>query len=212
MISTLATIISISALVTAAPTTTRQEPQIPDTVYGVDPSKPFYLSAYTTDGTSSYTLQPFFSNYLEGILGLQAILEGGTTDISSPQANFTLAGNHYGTQLYAYSQGPCTSAASCDSSLLQWSNDEPSSNSLLTFHQGVDEPTFGGLALFGKYAGGDFEAAEEDYLIGEDDTDFTKAFAVCDWVVNPEIQVVVYHGTNSSCVPVIVTASQVPGF
>ena len=209
---TIAAILSVATLAAAAPTNISQEPQIPDTVYGVDPSKPFYMTAYTADGASSYTLQPFYVDYLQGVLGLQAVLVGGATNASSPQANFTLTGNHYGTQLYAYETGPCTSAAYCDPSLLLWSNDEPAANSLLTFHLGVDEPSFGGLAFYGAYHGGDFEAGESNYLVGASDTDLTKAFTVCNWATNPEIQTIAYHGTNSSCVPVTVEAIQAPGY
>jgi hypothetical protein len=203
--------VSVAALVSATPIKTRQV-QLPDTVYGVDPSKPFYLSAYNADQTSSYILQPFYVDYTTGVLGLQAVLEGGPLNASSPRANFTLTGNHYGTQLYAYETGPCTSAASCDETPLQWSNDEPEADSLLTFHLGIDEPTFGGLNFYGAYRGGDFEAGESNYLVGQSDADLTKAFSVCDWDVNTELQVLAYHGTNTSCVAVTVNAYQAPGY
>lgn len=74
----------------------------------------------------------------------------------------------------------------------------------------MDEPSFGGLAFYGAYKGGDFEAEQLNYLVGAYDTDFTKAFAVCDWDLNAAVKVVAYHGSNSSCVPVIVEATQVP--
>lgn len=213
---TLATFMSASALlVTAAPTKPRQEPQLPDTVYGVDPTQSFYLTAYTAGGPSAYTLQPFFYNFLAGIIGLQAVLINefsNSTNASSPQANFTLTGDHYGTQLYTYETIPCTSAASCATGLAQWSNNEPVANSPLTFRLGVEEPSFGGLAFYGQYTGGDFEAGETNYLVGADDTDFTKAFTVCNYGPDPSIQLIAYHGTNSSCVPVTVTAVQVGSF
>jgi hypothetical protein len=208
---TIAAIISISALAAASPIVIRQDPQIPDTPYGVDPTKPFYLTASSADGTNSYTLQPFYIDYLGGILGLQAVLEGGTINATSPRANFTLTGNHYGTSLYAYDTAPCTSAESCDTSLIPWSNDSPAANSPLAFHMGVDEPSFGGLAFYGVYTGGDFEAGERNYLVGAQDSDLTKAFSVCDSETTKGIQLIAYHGTNSSCVAVTIEAVQTPG-
>lgn len=211
-----ATVISASALlVAAAPSIKRQGPQLPDTVYGVDPAKPFYLTAYTAGDASAYTLQPSILDITAGLVGLEAVLEDdspSSTNVSSPRANFTLTGNHYGTQLYAHEIVPCTSSAFCPQGLAQWSNDKPVENSVLKFHLGVDEPSFGGLAFYGQYTGGDFEAGETDYLVGADDTDFTKAFTVCDFGDDASTQVIVYHGTNSSCVPVTVTAVQVEGF
>ncbi|KAI0143797.1 hypothetical protein GGR57DRAFT_339926 [Xylariaceae sp. FL1272] len=199
--------LALAAVASTTPIARRQAQQ-PDTVYGVDPAKSFYLSAY--DGSEGYyTLQPF---YVSGIatLGLQTVLEGGSTNASSPRANFTLSGSHYGTQLYTYKPGICTSAASCptDPPNLVWSNDSPVDNQYLTFHQGVDQPNFGGLAFYGAYHGGDFEAGESNYLVGAGDSDLTAAFSVCDLTTNTDIRILSYHGTNSSCVPVTVTAYQ----
>jgi hypothetical protein len=208
---TAAAILSVAALTAATPIQVRQV-QLPDTVYGVDPSKPFYLGATSADQTASYTLQTFYADYPAGLLGIQAVLEGGPINATSPRANFTLVGNHYGTQLYAYAVGACTSPHGCPEDVLEWSNNEPQANSLLTFHVGVDEPSFGGLAFYGAYHGTDWEAGETDYLIGAGDTDFTKAFSVCDWPDNAEVKVLAYHGTNASCVGVTVNAFQVPGF
>lgn len=131
---------------------------------------------------------------------------------TSPQANFTLTGSHYGTQLYAYAAGPCTSAAYCDDTPLQWSNTRPAVNGILTFHIGTDTPSFGGLNFIGAYHGGDFEAGETNYLLGAADTDWTKAFTVCDWANYPTLKTITYHGTDSSCVPVTVRAVQVGSF
>lgn len=208
---TTAAVLSVAALAAATPIQVRQV-QLPDTVYGVDPTKPFYLTAGTNDGTASYTLQTFYADYPAGVLGIQAVLEGGPIDVTLPRANFTLTGNHYGTQLYAYAKGACTSPHGCPEDILQWSNDEPQADSPLTFHLGVDAPSFGGLAFYGAYHGTDWEAGESDYLVGAADTDLTKAFTVCDWPDNADFKVLAYHGTNSSCLPVTVRAFQVPGF
>ncbi|CAJ2509384.1 Uu.00g144100.m01.CDS01 [Anthostomella pinea] len=208
MIFTTTIILSLAALAAASPITPRQEPQQPATVYGVDPSKPFYLYAYTTDYTSSYILQPFYTSVSQ--LGLQAVPEGGNAT-ASPQANYTLSGSHYGTQLYAYRPGICTSMASCptDPPALQWSNDEPVDGAPLTFHIGVDEPNFGGLGFYGAYHGGDFEAGTDNYLVGGGDTDLAGAFSVCDLAANSAVKLLTYHGANSSCVAVTVNAYQV---
>jgi len=95
---------------------------------------------------------------------------------------------------------------------LTWSNDEPKVNSLLSFHVGVEEPTFGGLRFLGVYTGGDFEAGESNYLIGAEDTDWTRSWTVCGLDTNEAIQLITYQGTNGSCVPVTIRAVQVGAF
>ncbi|KAH9906405.1 hypothetical protein F4778DRAFT_778799 [Xylariomycetidae sp. FL2044] len=209
------TLLSAATLATSSPILmTERQTQLPDTVYGVDPAKPFYLSATTADSSTTYVLQPYYYSVFPNLIGLQALdpSDATGTQPADPRANFTLTGNHYGTQLYGYKPAVCTSAGFCpsDPPSLQWSNDEPEDNRALTFHQGVDAPSFGGLAFYGAYRGGDFEAGEANFLVGAADTDLAAAFTVCDGVDNPSISVLAYHGTNSSCVPVTVRAVQVP--
>ncbi|KAI1333880.1 hypothetical protein F5Y15DRAFT_403751 [Xylariaceae sp. FL0016] len=206
MKSIIAITLALATLGSTSPITPRQAEE-PDTVYGVDPAKPFYLTAHTNDGSSSYTLQPFVGE--PSSLKLQGVLDD-VVNASTPRANFTLSGSHYGTQLYAYAAGICTSAASCpsDPPPLTWSNDEPVDNEYLTFHSGVDEPNFGGLAFYGAYHGGDPEAGEDNYLVGSGDLDLTGAFSVCDLTTNADTKILTYHGTDSSCIAVTVKAIQ----
>ncbi|KAI0481346.1 hypothetical protein GGR56DRAFT_672364 [Xylariaceae sp. FL0804] len=206
--------LSLLSLASASPVRRPRQLEAPDTVYGVDPSQPFTLTATTADTDEGFTLQPIYGDTFGGTVVLQAVTTGSNAT-ASPAANFTLSASHYGTQLYAWYPGLCTSAAYCPPSPVpnqRWSNDEPVANRPLTFHPGLDEPNFGGLALYGAYRGGDPEAGETNYLVGEGDSDFTAAFALCDWTVNPEIKVLGYHGTNASCEAVTVNAYQVAGY
>ncbi|KAK8126563.1 uncharacterized protein PG998_002322 [Apiospora kogelbergensis] len=184
--STLLLLPALAGLASASPIGVRQSkgPHIPKTVYGVDPSKPFYLTADPVDGGKQLYLVPTFLDFTT--LGLSAVEPEYAGP--GPRANYTLVGNHYGTQLYAYSPLLCTSPTGCPGSqTMQWSNASPQSAeaspppAALTFQQGVQTPSFGGLAFYGEYTGGDFAAGETNYLVGASDSDFTKAWALCDY-------------------------------
>ncbi|KAK8083841.1 hypothetical protein PG996_002622 [Apiospora saccharicola] len=219
--STLLLLPALAGLSAASPIGARQTkgPHMPKTVYGVDPTKPFYLTADTLgDNAKEYYLLPTYLDMTTSLLGLSAV---EPEYAPTPRANYTLIGNHYGTQLYAYATLPCTSPTGCPgSSMLQWSNASPASGEpspaakALTFQQGVQQPSFGGLAFYGEYTGGDFEAGETNYLVGAGDSDFTKAWALCDYPEgNPaRYDVLTYHGAgefDAACKPVTVRASQV---
>lgn len=213
---------ALAGLATASPIGARQAkgPHMPKTVYGVDPTKPFYLTADTVGGgeAKEYYLLPTYLDMATSLLGLSAVEPDYAP---TPRANYTLIGNHYGTQLYAYATLPCTSPTGCPgSSMLQWSNTSPASAEAsppakaLTFQQGVQQPSFGGLAFYGEYTGGDFAAGETNYLVGAGDSDFTKAWALCDYTEgNPaRYDVLTYHGAGPfdvACKPVTVRANQV---
>ncbi|KAK8087852.1 hypothetical protein PG997_002813 [Apiospora hydei] len=184
---------ALAGLASASPIGARQSkgPHMPKTVYGVDPTKPFYLTADTVGGEGAgagkeYYLLPTFLDMQTSLMGLSAT---EPEYAPTPRANYTLTGNHYGTQLYAYASLPCTSPTGCPGSTrLQWSNVSPQSAepataapAAMTFQQGVQQPSFGGLAFYGEYTGGDFAAGETNYLVGAGDSDFTKAWALCDY-------------------------------
>ncbi|KAK7989911.1 hypothetical protein PG989_010226 [Apiospora arundinis] len=214
---------ALAGLAAASPIGTRQTkgPHMPKTVYGVDPTKPFYLTADGVGGESAgkeYYLIPTFLDFTT--LGLSAVEPAYAPP--GPRANYTLVGNHYGTQLYAYSPLLCTSPTGCPGSfVMQWSNASPQTADAnpapkaLTFNQGVQTPSFGGLAFYGEYTGGDFAAGETNYLVGAGDSDFTKAWALCDYPQGnpPRQNVLTYHGAagfDAACKPVTVRANQVP--
>lgn len=74
----IAATLAVATMAFAAPTNVgRQGPAIPETVYGVDPKSPFYMSAIAADEETTYTLQPFYVDYVGGVLGLQAVVDGG---------------------------------------------------------------------------------------------------------------------------------------
>lgn len=190
-------LLGLTALTAATPINTLQARQSTyDGGYSVDPTLPFYLYGYAADAT--YTLQPFFND--AGALGLQAVVEF-SDDVSDPQANFTLSANRYGSQLYAY-----FAEAGTEAPLVQWSNVPPTDNEPFTFKVGITYPTYGGIAFYAHYQGVDFVRGYDNYLIGYAETDLTKSFNVCDDSAGNKV--LVYHGTDSSCVAVSVHAAQ----
>ena len=169
---TVLTTLFVPFLVSAAPAYL-QSRQIttPPYPYGIDPSKPFTLSAITADGETGYTLAAYSSNQTSNTVALQALVQpaSGAQPIGS---NFTLVANHYGTQLSVYQVPPSGGAA------VAYGNYPPTSGQLLTFHQGINEPNFGGLAFYGQYLGGDPEAGTNDILgVGEETT--LQPYTVC---------------------------------
>lgn len=220
--STLLLLPALAGLAATSPIGARQAkgPHIPKTVYGVDPAQPFYLTADTVGAAAAeeYYLIPTYLDMATGELGLAAVEPAYAP---APRANYTLVGNHYGTQLYAYAALPCTSPTGCPgSAVLQWSNASPASAEAapparaLTFRQGVQHPSFGGLAFYGEYTGGDFAAGETNYLVGAGDSDFARAWALCDYPQGnpPRHDVLTYHGAAgfaADCKPVTVRANQV---
>jgi hypothetical protein len=195
--------LGLAALVASSPVNHlngRQTVATPDTVYGVDPSQLFHLYA-ATDATSSpkYVLNPIVLNNNQSTVGLQAVLLGGSGSLA---VNYTLLGNHYGTQLYAHLTGHTPDVK------LDYSNDSPMENAPLSFHIGTDHPNAGGLGFYGKYVSSDADAGQYNYLVGDADTDFTKAFSVCVNAQNTQTRLLVYHGTDSSCEFVTVRAVQ----
>lgn len=203
MYSAIVSLLGVAALGAASPLNnlnTRQTVVSPATVYGVDPSQMFHLYA-GPDATSSatYVLLPMVINNNQSRVGLSAV---EPSNVGSFAANYTLVGNHYGTQLYAHSTGRTPDIK------LDYSNEPPQENTPLSFHLGVDTPNVGGLAFYGKYVSSDFAAGQSNFLLGDDDTDFTKAFSVCVNPENTQTKLLVYHGTDSSCEPVVVRAQQ----
>ncbi|KAK7941349.1 uncharacterized protein PG986_013736 [Apiospora aurea] len=197
---------ALAGLASASPIGARQGkgPHMPKTVYGVDPTKPFYLTAdiVGAEGAGAgkeYYLLPTFLDMQTSLMGLSAT---EPEYAPTPRANYTLTGNHYGTQL----------GAMCPP---QSAEPETAAPAAMTFQQGVQQPSFGGLAFYGEYTGGDFAAGETNYLVGAGDSDFTKAWALCDYPQGnpPRYDVLTYHGAaafDAACKPVVVRANQVP--
>ncbi|KAI9686441.1 MAG: hypothetical protein M1820_010637 [Bogoriella megaspora] len=154
--STLTTL--LLPLSTAALTSLVRRQQQPAFPYGIDPSKPFVLRALTTDGETSYNLGSYYTDKTSNTVGLYAAPEDLSGASNPPGSNFTLVANHYGTQLSVYQAPPTGGAA------VAYGNYPPTKGQLLTFHQGINEPNFGGLAFYGQYLGGDFEAGFTDIL------------------------------------------------
>jgi hypothetical protein len=185
--------LSVSALPTL-PTIEQRQTQGSVYPYGIDPTKPFTLTAISADGATGYNFKSYFTAKNPDTVALGAISD------EKPGSNFTIVANHYGTQLSVY-QKPSGGA-----SAVAFGNYAPVENTLLTFHEGINTPNFGGLAFYGQYLGGDFEAGIKDILsVGGAQT--LTPYKVCNKPAGQGAgKALFYGGTDASCVSVIVYA------